>query len=76
MKNVRNQVTAAAAFLDWLDTRGLTLAACTQAELYQRLAGNPATWPGRRTSCGGRSPAATPPAHRPVSALDRADRAG
>ena len=40
VKNVRNQVTAAAAFLDWLDTRGLTLAACTQAELDQWLAGN------------------------------------
>ena len=35
-----NQVTAAAAFLDWLDARGLTLAACTQAELDQWLAGN------------------------------------
>jgi hypothetical protein len=39
VKNVRDQVTAAAAFLDWLDTRGLTLATCTQAELDQWLAG-------------------------------------
>ncbi len=40
VKNVRNQVTAAAAFLDWLDTRGLTLATCTQGDLDQWLAGN------------------------------------
>jgi hypothetical protein len=41
VKNARDEVTAAAAFLDWLDTRGLTLAAtCTQAELDQWLAGN------------------------------------
>ena len=39
VKNVRDQVTAAAAFLDWLSARGLTLAACTQAELDQWLAG-------------------------------------
>jgi hypothetical protein len=38
-KNVRDQVTAAATFLDWLETRGLTLAGCTQAELDQWLAG-------------------------------------
>ena len=38
-KNVRDHVTAAAAFLDWLTARGLTLAACTQAELDQWLAG-------------------------------------
>ena len=39
VKNVRDQVTAAAAFLDWLTARGLTLATCTQAELDQWLAG-------------------------------------
>jgi hypothetical protein len=39
VKNVREQVTAAAAFLDWLSARGLTLAGCTQAELDQWLAG-------------------------------------
>jgi hypothetical protein len=39
VKNVRDQVTAAATFLDWLETRGLTLAGCTQAELDQWLAG-------------------------------------
>jgi hypothetical protein len=40
VKNVRNQVTAAAAFLDWLEARGLTLGTCTQAGLDQWLAGN------------------------------------
>jgi hypothetical protein len=40
VKNVRDQVTAAAAFLDWLGARGLTLAACTQTELDRWLAGN------------------------------------
>jgi hypothetical protein len=39
VKNVRDQVAAAAAFMDWLTARGLTLAACTQAELDQWLAG-------------------------------------
>ncbi|MFI5067375.1 MAG: hypothetical protein ACHP9Z_25800 [Streptosporangiales bacterium] len=39
VKNVRDQVTAAAAFLNWLSARGLTLAGCTQAELDQWLAG-------------------------------------
>ncbi len=39
IKNVRDHVAAAAAFLDWLTARGLTLAACTQAELDQWLAG-------------------------------------
>jgi hypothetical protein len=33
VKNVRDQVTAAAAFLGWLEARGLTLGTCTQAEL-------------------------------------------
>jgi hypothetical protein len=41
VKNVRNQVTAAAAFLDWLDAQGLTLAACTQGDLDRWLAGHP-----------------------------------
>ena len=36
---MHDQVAAAAAFLDWLTARGLTLAACTQAELDQWLAG-------------------------------------
>ena len=39
VKNVRDQVTAAATFLDWLTARGLTLAICTQADLDQWLAG-------------------------------------
>jgi hypothetical protein len=38
-RNVRDQVAAATAFLDWLAARGLTLAACTQAEHDQWLAG-------------------------------------
>jgi hypothetical protein len=42
VKNVRDHVTAAAAFLDWLEERGLTLAACTQADLDQWLAGTSA----------------------------------
>ena len=42
VKNVRDHVTAAAAFLDWLEERGLTLAACTQADLDQWLAGSSA----------------------------------
>src|SRR5258708_4065724 len=40
VKNVRNQVIAAAAFLDWPDARGLTLDMCTQGDLDQWLAGN------------------------------------
>jgi hypothetical protein len=39
VKNVHDQVTAAALFLDWLEARGLTLAACDQADLDQWLAG-------------------------------------
>jgi hypothetical protein len=39
VKNVRDHVSAAAAFLDWLTAGGLTLASCTQAELDQWLAG-------------------------------------
>lgn len=38
VRNVRQQVAEAAAFLDWLDTRGRTLSACTQTELDQWLA--------------------------------------
>jgi hypothetical protein len=38
-KNVHAHVSAAAAFLDWLTARRLTLAACTQVELDQWLAG-------------------------------------
>jgi len=50
---VRDHVAAAAAFLDWLTARGLTLAACTQADLDQRLAGTsghlvPWLFPGRK----------------------------
>jgi hypothetical protein len=38
-KNVHDNVTAAAAFLCWLEARGLPLAACTQADLDQWLSG-------------------------------------
>jgi hypothetical protein len=38
VRSIRRNVADAAAFLDWLDTRGLTLAKCTQAELDQWLA--------------------------------------
>jgi hypothetical protein len=38
-KSVRDHVAAASALLDWLTARGLTLAACTQADLDQWLAG-------------------------------------
>lgn len=41
MKNIRRQVADAAAFLDWLHTRGSTLATCTQADLDQWLASKP-----------------------------------
>ncbi|RZL75047.1 MAG: site-specific integrase [Rhodococcus sp. (in: high G+C Gram-positive bacteria)] len=41
VKNIRRHVADAVAFLDWLDTRGLTLASCTQTELDQWLAGSP-----------------------------------
>jgi hypothetical protein len=41
-KNIRRQVTDAAAFLYWLEVHGLTLATCAQADLDQWLAGNPA----------------------------------
>jgi hypothetical protein len=41
VKNIRHQVADAAAFLDWLHTRGLTLAACAQADLDQWLASKP-----------------------------------
>ena len=39
VKNIHDHVTAAAAFLAWLEARGLTLASCTQADLDQWLAG-------------------------------------
>lgn len=42
VKSIRRHVADAAAFLDWLDARGLTLATCAQAELDQWLAGSPA----------------------------------
>lgn len=42
VNNIRRHVAAAAAFLDWLQAHGLTLATCTQADLDQWLAGNPA----------------------------------
>ncbi|MDH6293291.1 hypothetical protein [Rhodococcus opacus] len=41
VKNIRRQVADAVAFLDWLDTRGLTLTSCTQTERDQWLAGSP-----------------------------------
>ena len=43
VKNVHDHVTAAAAFLDWLEARGLTLAGCAQADLDQWLAGTSGT---------------------------------
>ena len=48
-KNVHDNVTAAAAFLAWLEARGLALAACTQADLDQWLAGAPGK-PASRSS--------------------------
>ncbi|MBV9379519.1 MAG: hypothetical protein JOY82_23295 [Streptosporangiaceae bacterium] len=55
----------------------LTLAACTQAELAQWLAGNSCHLApvGELRAVGGRPPPRLPP-HRPVPALDRAGRAG
>lgn len=38
VRNIRQQVADAAAFLHWLDTSGLTLSTCTQTELDQWLA--------------------------------------
>ena len=40
--NIRQHVAGAAAFLDWLHTRGSALAACTQADLDPWLASKPA----------------------------------
>ncbi|SBT65628.1 hypothetical protein GA0070622_2628 [Micromonospora sediminicola] len=40
--NIRRHVAGAAAFLDWLHTRGSALATCTQADLDQWLASKPA----------------------------------
>jgi hypothetical protein len=64
---VHDQVAAAVAFLDWLTARGLTLGACTQADLDQWLAGtsshlvrsaNFVRWAvGRRHACGLTAPA-------------------
>ncbi|MCW2897272.1 MAG: hypothetical protein JWO75_6761 [Actinomycetia bacterium] len=48
-KNAHDNVTAAAAFLAWLEARRLTLAACTQASLDQWLAGTPGK-PASRSS--------------------------
>lgn len=39
VRNVRQHVTAATVFLDWLEARELTLKTCTQADLDQWLAG-------------------------------------
>jgi hypothetical protein len=39
---VPNHVTGASAILNWLEERGLTLAACAQADLDQWLAGTSA----------------------------------
>jgi hypothetical protein len=39
MANVRSHITAAANFLDWLSSRGLTLTTCTQPDLDQWKAG-------------------------------------
>lgn len=38
-RNIHDHVTAAAAFLSWLEERGLSLAACTQAGLDQWMGG-------------------------------------
>jgi hypothetical protein len=65
VKNVRDHVTAAAAFLDWLEERGLTLAACTQADLDQWLAGTSAILARSSNFVRSRSAAAMPPASRP-----------
>ncbi|GAB3286618.1 hypothetical protein GCM10027456_82530 [Kineosporia babensis] len=40
--NIRHNVSAAAALLDWLHERGSTVATCTQADLDQWLASKPA----------------------------------
>ena len=73
---MHDQVAAAAAFLDWLTARGLTLAACTQAELDQWLAG---TSSHLARSANFVRWAVSPPArlrpHRPGHALDRPVRA-
>ncbi len=63
----RDHVAAASAFLHWLEERGRTLAACTQAELDQWLAGpsarlvrsaNFVRWAvARRHACGLTAPA-------------------
>src|SRR5260370_1079564 len=63
----RDHVAAASAFLHWLEERGRTLAACTQAELDQWLAGpsarlvrsaNFVRWAvARRHGCGLTAPA-------------------
>ncbi|MFV2110465.1 hypothetical protein [Micromonospora sp. LOL_015] len=42
VNSIRQQVAGAAAFLDWLHTRGSTLATCAQADLDQWLASKPA----------------------------------
>lgn len=42
VKSVRRHVADAVTFLDWLNARGLALAACAQAELDQWLASDPA----------------------------------
>ncbi|HTZ30670.1 MAG TPA: hypothetical protein VMC83_42170 [Streptosporangiaceae bacterium] len=39
-RNIHDHVTAAAAFLSWLEEHGLSLAACTQAGLDQWLGGS------------------------------------
>jgi hypothetical protein len=38
VRNIRQHVTAAALFLDWLEARELTLKTCIQADLDQWLA--------------------------------------
>jgi hypothetical protein len=73
---VHDHVAAAAAFLDWLIARRLTLGACTQADLDQWLAGtsshlvrsaNFVRWAVARKHASG--------PHRPGHALDRTVRA-
>jgi hypothetical protein len=75
-KNVHDQVAAAAAFLDWLTARGLTLAACSQADLAQWLAGTSGHLVRSanfiRWAVAAGTPAASPP--RPRAGPDRPAR--
>jgi len=79
VKNIRRQVADAAAFLDWLHTRGSTLATCTQADLDQWLASKPGPAPrsanfARWATTHHHAPQLTAPATRwtgPAGPLDQ-----